>query len=109
MKLLKSLIRLTISSILVLNLCALSQAAGLASEGRIIAKKWCASCHVVSDSQTSASADVPSFKFIASKYQTELDVLGAFLADPHPVMPNLSLTRREINDLLAYIKLLNQD
>jgi len=30
-------------------------------------------------------------------------VLAAFLANPHPPMPNLSLSRRDIQDLLAYI------
>ncbi|MGI9353177.1 MAG: c-type cytochrome [Rhizobiaceae bacterium] len=102
-----SMNRLIISSLMILFLGNSSNAAGLAGEGKSIAQKWCASCHIVSDSQSSASADVPSFKFIASKYQSELEVLGAFLADPHPVMPNLSLTRREIKDLLAYIESLN--
>jgi hypothetical protein len=32
-----------------------------------------------------------------------LAALEGFLADPHPVMPDMSLTRQEIKDLVAYI------
>ncbi|MEM9332203.1 MAG: c-type cytochrome [Pseudomonadota bacterium] len=102
--------RFQIRHITVINLLALMSltstafAGGLAFEGERIAKKWCAKCHVVSDEQETALADVPSFKFIATRYADSLGVLGAFLADPHPVMPNLSLTRSEIQDLLAYIE-----
>ena len=56
------------------------------------------------DDQKSAWADVPSFASIAAKYGEEIDYLGGFLADPHPPMPNFNLTRKEIRDLLAYIK-----
>ncbi|NJO37736.1 MAG: hypothetical protein HC871_09095 [Rhizobiales bacterium] len=34
--------------------------------------------------------------------------LKAWLADPHPPMPNLSLSRLEIDDLLAYIESLGR-
>ena len=78
-------------------------AAGDASSGAEIASKWCSQCHLVDADQPSALADAPTFKFIAEKYQEEIDALAAFLADPHPPMPNLSLTRREIQDLLAYV------
>jgi len=47
--------------------------------------------------------DVPTFPSIARKLPAEADVLAAFLANPHPPMPNLSLSRRDIQDLLAYI------
>lgn len=80
-----------------------ASAEGLVSEGQRLAKKWCAECHIVSEDQTTALADAPSFKFIASRYENSLGALGAFLTDPHPIMPSVSLTRREIQDLLAYI------
>ena len=79
----------------------------MASSGKEIALKWCSQCHVVTEGQVRASTDIPTFKFIADKYNEEIDALGAFLADPHPPMPNLSLTRREIQDLLAYFGSLN--
>ena len=80
-------------------------AAGRAEEGKAISQRWCASCHQVSPEQTTASADAASFMTIAQMRATPsaLAALEGFLADPHPVMPDMSLTRQEIADLVAYI------
>jgi mono/diheme cytochrome c family protein len=71
--------------------------------GRRIAEHWCASCHLVSPEQARANADVPSFAAIARKY-SDSAALAAFLANPHPPMPDLSLSKPEIADLVAYIR-----
>ncbi len=80
-------------------------AEGRAEEGKAIGQRWCAACHQISPEQTTASADVPSFMTIAERRATAsaLAALEGFLADPHPVMPDMSLTRQEIKDLVAYI------
>lgn len=93
-------------SILLLFMAAFTGSAlaqGDAETGKAVAERWCASCHLVSPDQTSAMADVPSFQSIAQRSDSEIDALESFLADPHPPMPDLSLTRDEIRDLLAYI------
>ena len=77
-------------------------AAGDAANGRAIAVRWCADCHLVSPDQRQALADVPSFQAIVDAAGGELVWLSAFLADPHPVMPDMSLTRQEIQNLVAY-------
>lgn len=82
--------------------CLPASAAGSASLGKEMARQWCSACHLVDEGQKSTSADIPDFKTIAEKYQDEHGALKRFLVDPHPPMPNLSLTRREIQDLLAY-------
>jgi mono/diheme cytochrome c family protein len=74
-----------------------------APHGRAIAQTWCSACHLVSSEQTSANVDVPTFSSIAQRLPTDAAVLAAFIANPHPPMPNLSLTRQDIQDLLAYI------
>jgi mono/diheme cytochrome c family protein len=78
---------------------------GRAEEGKAIAQRWCAACHQVSPEQTTASADVGSFMTVAEMRATTSDLaaLEGFLADSHPVMPDMSLTRQEIRDLVAYI------
>ena len=76
---------------------------GDADIGRGIAMRWCAACHVVRGSQTSGGDVGPTFEQIAGKGQG-LDWLDAFLADPHPPMPDMSLTRQEIRDLRAYVE-----
>ncbi len=80
-------------------------AAGRVPEGRAIAERWCSACHVVSGSQDSASADAPSFGHIAAGLEEDADKasLELFLADPHPVMPNMNLSRQEVADIVAYI------
>lgn len=70
--------------------------------GEIIAKRWCASCHLVAPNQTRANADAPTFAAIATKKMDD-DSLAAFLQTPHPRMPDMSLTRNEVSDLVAYI------
>lgn len=77
-----------------------------AKHGAVVAKRWCAACHVVSGDQKSGSADVPPFAEIARR-RTDPKALAAFLADPHPKMPDMHLTRREIEDIVAYIRSLN--
>ena len=86
-----------------------ANAAGLPEEGRIVAERWCAACHQVTPDQNTASADAPSFMTIADGLDGEesLEALAGFLADPHPVMPDMSLTRQEIRNLVAYIGSLN--
>jgi len=44
----------------------------------------------------------PSFRAVAQGGRTG-EQLRAFLSHPHPPMPDLSLTRSEIDDLIAYI------
>ncbi|WP_349367421.1 cytochrome c [Salinarimonas sp.] len=73
------------------------------AEGQAIAQRWCASCHLVSPEQERAMDGVPSFQAIAARGDLTGETLEAFLTDPHPVMPDMALTREEIADLTAYI------
>ncbi|MGH6925993.1 MAG: c-type cytochrome [Propylenella sp.] len=82
---------------------ASASAAGDARAGKALAERWCASCHLVAPEQTSATTEAPPFASVAERSAEEIGALAAFLADPHPPMPQMSLTRQEIQDLLAYI------
>jgi mono/diheme cytochrome c family protein len=88
--------------------CALlapgAEAAGNAERGRQIAQRWCASCHVVSPEQAVGSPDVPSFATVAQDEDLAERLLTVFLSSPHPRMPDMSLSRAEIADLVAYIR-----
>jgi mono/diheme cytochrome c family protein len=84
--------------------CAMpASAGGDVARGAVIAKRWCVNCHVVSADQTSAKVDVPTFADIARRRPDDR-ALSSFLVNPHPPMPNLSLTRQEIDDVVAYIR-----
>jgi mono/diheme cytochrome c family protein len=71
--------------------------------GADLAKRWCATCHVVDSDQRQASADVPPFAAIARKPDLSPEKLAFFLLDPHPKMPNFPLNRAEAADIAAYI------
>lgn len=78
-----------------------------AVHGKVLAERWCASCHLVAPAQQSASAAVPTFAEIARRPDFSAQRLAFFLLDPHPKMPNLALSRREAEDLAAYIATLS--
>ena len=72
--------------------------------GGQLAQRWCATCHVVGANQTgSVPQGPPGFPSIA-KSGLSAGQLHAFLSHPHGAMPDLSLTRTEIDDLVAYIQ-----
>jgi mono/diheme cytochrome c family protein len=83
-----------------------ASAGGVAQHGESIAKRWCVNCHVVSADQKSAKVDVPTFADIARRRPDDR-ALSNFLLDPHPPMPNLSLSRQEIDDVVSYIRSLD--
>jgi mono/diheme cytochrome c family protein len=74
-----------------------------ADHGAELAKRWCASCHLVEAGQKQASTDAPPFDAIAHKSDFSAEKVAFFLLDPHPKMPNFPLNRGEAADLAAYI------
>ncbi len=74
--------------------------------GAELAQRWCATCHVVSKDQTRANDTTRSFAAVAQSPDFNAERLSFFLLDPHPIMPNMMLTRQEARDLAAYISTL---
>lgn len=74
-----------------------------ADHGADLARRWCASCHLVEGTQKQASADVPSFAQIAQRSDFTPEKVAFFLLDPHPKMPSFPLNRLEAADIAAYI------
>ena len=76
-----------------------------AAKGSQLAQQWCVNCHVTSSSPAGNFQEgPPSFPTIARTRTA--DQLRAFLSHPHGAMPDLSLTRAEIDDLIGYIETL---
>jgi mono/diheme cytochrome c family protein len=90
--------------VLALASCSTSAAAADLAEGERLARQWCANCHVIDGGVPSASLPQgpPSFRVAAGHLDPA--ELRAFLTRPHGQMPDLSLTRAEIDDLIAYIE-----
>jgi mono/diheme cytochrome c family protein len=83
--------------------CSSPAMAANAQQGEVLAKRWCAACHLVSKDQTQGSTQAPPFSAIAHRPGFEAAQVALFLLDPHPKMPNMSLSRTEAVDLAAYI------
>ena len=80
-----------------------SAAPGDPAQGEILAKRWCAACHVVAADQTRGADNVPAFATIAKIQGFNAESIAQFLMDPHPKMPDMQLSRDEARDLGAYI------
>lgn len=77
--------------------------------GRRLALQWCSTCHVVADPQPRPAVDgVPSFMALGNDPRMTVARLSSFLQAPHPVMPDLSLSRREIENIAGYIQSLKR-
>ena len=92
------------SFILAFAACAIPAAfAEDADNGLRLAQRWCTSCHIISGVQKRGSDVTPSFASIAQRADFKAEKLAFFLLHPHPVMPDMSLTRKEAEDIAAYI------
>lgn len=71
--------------------------------GEAIAKRWCVSCHAVSSAPQKVATEAATFVEIAKRPDFNEKTLAYFLLDPHPKMPDMSLTRIEAANLAAYV------
>ncbi|HMF24238.1 MAG TPA: c-type cytochrome [Pseudolabrys sp.] len=74
-----------------------------ARKGETLARRWCASCHIVSSDQQRGTTQSPPFSAIANTPGFNQATLAFFLLAPHPRMPDMNLSRSEASDLAAYI------
>jgi mono/diheme cytochrome c family protein len=77
-----------------------------AARGEALARQWCVSCHSI-DARVRADSP-PDFASVARRPETSESSLRAWLAVPHPNMPNFELSRADAEDLVAYIRSLAQ-
>ncbi len=73
------------------------------ANGKRLAERWCASCHVVTSSQQRGNTQAPPFSEIAKKPHLDAPMIALFLLVPHPKMPDMNLSRNEAGDIAAYI------
>ncbi len=74
-----------------------------ANKGETLAKRWCATCHIVASNQQRGTTQSPPFSAIANKPGFNETVLAYYLLLPHPRMPDMNLSRTEAADIAAYI------
>jgi len=92
-------------SLLPALLAASGALAADADNGKRLAETRCVACHIVAPSERRVVTDAPPFEAIARKYASNPDTLAFSIINPHPRM-NVTLTRREAQDVAAYINTL---
>lgn len=91
-------------SLLVVTGLSHGAAAADAGQGGVLAKRWCAACHVVAADQQNAGGQAPPFSAIGKTADLDVGKLALFLLLPHPKMPDMNLSRAEAADIAAYIQ-----
>ncbi|HJS86840.1 MAG TPA: cytochrome c [Acetobacteraceae bacterium] len=85
-------------------LLAGAQDTGDSAAGRRIAERWCSDCHVIGPGQQrGTSYGAPPFEAVARMASITPMALRVFLQTPHGRMPDLHMSRAEIDDVIAYI------
>ncbi len=83
---------------------AAAQETGDAKAGSIFANQVCSECHAVQKGQLkSPHSRAPSFTLVADTPGMSEMALRVWFQSPHPSMPNLNLTEKKEDDLVAYI------
>ena len=81
------------------------------ANGERLSRRWCAPCHLVASDQKTASTDAPTFMALANAPTKTPDGIADFLTLPgttHSKMPDMALSRVEIDDITAYIATLKK-
>ena len=83
---------------------AAAQEIGDPAAGQRLAETWCGSCHIAGPATArGVSNGVPTFAGIGRMKSTTMLSLRVFLQTPHARMPDLHLSREEVDNLAAYI------
>lgn len=70
-----------------------------------MARKLCMGCHLVDDRDDAvAQVGPPSFASIANKPGQTADRIKGALIQPHPPMPDMQLSNREMLNIIAYLE-----
>ena len=84
---------------------AAAQGAGDAEEGRRVAEKWCARCHVVGTAKPYGGIDsTPTFFLMSEKLENYRQRVQTFKQRrPHKALDFDEVSRDDLENLLAYI------
>jgi len=91
-----------VAMLLLVVFAARSAVAADADSGKRLAQQHCSPCHIVEPNQRQEVADSPPFETIAQKFGNAPELIAFAILAPHPRM-NLALSRREAQEIAAYI------
>lgn len=70
--------------------------------GRRLSARWCSECHAIDPAEGKAGRTI-SFAAIAGRQDITSDMITSFLRMPHATMPNMPLSRKDAQDIAAYM------
>jgi mono/diheme cytochrome c family protein len=85
------------------SLMAEQVGAGDLQAGFTYAKEVCANCHAIVSNETSPVPEAPPFAEIANQPGRSAKALLVWMQTQHPTMPNITLEREDLRDVIAYI------
>lgn len=80
-------------------------AASSPERGAALVQKWCTSCHADAK-QRILSDQAPSLADLAHENQSKPSWVKTWLTAPHPPMTGIELTRTDISDIQAYLRMI---
>ena len=75
--------------------------------GRRLSARWCSECHAIEPAPGKGGRTV-SFAAIAGRQDITSDMITSFLRMPHSTMPNPPLSRKDAQDIAAYLMALKK-
>jgi mono/diheme cytochrome c family protein len=69
--------------------------------GFVYAKEVCTNCHAIVSNETSPVPEAPAFDEIANRMSAR--AILVWMQSRHPAMPNITLGREDLMDVIAYI------
>jgi mono/diheme cytochrome c family protein len=78
-----------------------------AESGKRLAQQHCSPCHIVEPGTRREVANSPPFETIARKFGNAPEAIAFAILSPHPRV-NLTPSRRDAQDIAAYIATLGQ-
>jgi mono/diheme cytochrome c family protein len=67
-----------------------------------LSERWCSECHAIGPA-SGKTRGLPTFASISAKKNVSSEMIASFLRLPHATMPNLPLSRKDTEDIAAYI------
>ncbi len=97
------------------GLLALSAASAYAMDapgnpeaGRQLVMNSCSACHAPPGT-TIVTDGAPPLSLLAHDNKTNPRWVRGWLMDPHPPMPGIMLSRKQINDVIAYLSIISAE
>ena len=94
-----------VTAVLTSSIPALAAPAGDAGAGRQLVLQSCSSCHAAGVTAT-VTDGAPPLSFIAKDNKQRPAWIRGWLMDPHPPMPGIMLSRKQVDDIIAYLNTL---